>query len=692
MPTRSMPCAWTSTGILIVGYDGNDILKGGAGDDDIRGGNDDDTLEGNGGSDRLDWNDSGSSLGNDILRGGLGNDFLLGNVGNDQLEGGDGDDQLMGGIGEDTYVFDTDSALGQDTLTEDGTDVDTLDFSKTTTKGVIVDLSLSTVQSINVNLNILLNSSTLFENVVGGSQADQLTGNSLNNQFAGGSGNDVYYFDADTAQGSDSIVESAVGGTDSLNFSKTTTLGIAVDLASVATQIVNSNLNLSLSSTSVIENVIGSTRSDFIQGNALSNSLNGGAGDDSIYGQEGDDTLVGASGADTLAGGLGNDRYLFDADTQLGSDTIVELPNQNIDTLDFGATTTRSITLNLSQDTIQIVNPNLSVTLSSSANIENIIGGSLSDFLVGNAGSNTLQGGPGSDTLAGLAGDDILRGNDGDDNYLFDVDSSLGSDTVQDVEGGIDTLDFSASTSQAISIALGRTTSQVVAPNLSLVLGSAIQIENVIGTSLDDQIEGSATSNRLSGGNGNDTYLFDSDTSQGSDIVVELTNGGADSLSFESTTSQPISLNLGIITSQVVNSNLTLTLSSSSTFENVIGGARADVLVGNTLNNTLDGRSGDDELNGASGNDTLLGGQGLDTLIGAQGNDTLKGGPGNDTYTFRADSQMGSDSLEELLGEGNDRINFASTQTRSVSLDLALTTVQIGNPLLSLTLNASDAF
>ncbi|MFO0943971.1 MAG: hypothetical protein U0930_24810 [Pirellulales bacterium] len=46
--------AWTSTGILILGYDGSDTLKGGAGDDDIRGGNDDDTFEGNGGSDRLD--------------------------------------------------------------------------------------------------------------------------------------------------------------------------------------------------------------------------------------------------------------------------------------------------------------------------------------------------------------------------------------------------------------------------------------------------------------------------------------------------------------------------------------------------------------------------------------------------------------------------------------------------------------
>jgi Ca2+-binding RTX toxin-like protein len=71
-------------------------------------------------------------------------------------------------------------------------------------------------------------------------------------------------------------------------------------------------------------------------------------------------------------------------------------------------------------------------------------------------------------------------------------------------------------------------------------------------------------------------------------------------------------LNLGQATSQVVNANLSLTLGSATTFENVIGGDFADTLTGNTLANSLTGGGGNDTLNGGAGNDTLFGGAGAD--------------------------------------------------------------------------------
>ncbi len=103
--------------------------------------------KGNGGDDRLDWNDFFQSFGNDILRGGAGNDLLAGNEGNDTLEGGANDDKLSGGTGDDVNAFDTDTKSGTDSNTEGASLADSLDFSSTTTLGIVVNLGLITSSS-----------------------------------------------------------------------------------------------------------------------------------------------------------------------------------------------------------------------------------------------------------------------------------------------------------------------------------------------------------------------------------------------------------------------------------------------------------------------------------------------------------------------------------------------------------------
>jgi Ca2+-binding RTX toxin-like protein len=242
-------------------------------------------------------------------------------------------------------------------------------------------------------------------------------------------------------------------------------------------------------------NVRGTTNHDFITGNALANRLDGDGGND---------TLIGGAGNDTVIGGAGNDSYGFDADLALGADRLNEAGG-GIDTLDFSATTNRSIALRLDLATSQVVNPNLSLSLGSGIVFENVIGGGLADTLTGNTLDNRLDGGGGNDALIGDAGNDTLIGGAGDDSYSFDADLALGADMLNEAGGGIDTLDFSATTSRSIALRLDLATSQVVNPNLSLSLGSGIVFENVIGGGLADTLTGNALANRLDGGGGNDT-------------------------------------------------------------------------------------------------------------------------------------------------------------------------------------------
>lgn len=125
----------------ILGFDGDDMIDGGASNDTIRGGEGADTLEGGAGADVLQY--TGSSAGvtvdltetasglqtasggdaegdvisgfehvyatnhDDNLTGDDGRNFLYGYDGEDSLNGGDGKDVLRGGADADSFVFDT---------------------------------------------------------------------------------------------------------------------------------------------------------------------------------------------------------------------------------------------------------------------------------------------------------------------------------------------------------------------------------------------------------------------------------------------------------------------------------------------------------------------------------------------------------------------------------------------------------
>ncbi len=446
--------------VTLSGGAGNDTLSGGSGNDTLDGGAGDDTYKFNtntalgtdsivdaSGTDTLDF--SGSTAGVTVnltlisnvnanltltwaagvsvenIIGGNGADNLTGTTGDNKLTGGAGNDQLNGGAGDDTYIYNTDTALGTDSVTDTG-GTDTLDFSASTST---ITVNLANATNV-VNANLTINYFGTIDNVIGGSGNDFLTGGVGNNQLTGGAGtdsldggagDDTYLFDTDTALGTDTIAD--VSGTDTLDFSASA-LAVSVDLNSTS-NVVNANLTLNWLAGVTLENVIGGSGNDTLSGNSSANVLTGGAGNDALNGRS------------------GNDTYAFNTDTALGTDTISD--NAGTDVLDFSASTT-AVSVNLDQAAVlgtvtNVVNARLTLRWASTVTLENLKGGSGNDTLIGNASANNIQGGAGDDTIDGRAGNNTLIGSTGDDTYLFDV-ALAGDNTITELAGeGDDTLD-----------------------------------------------------------------------------------------------------------------------------------------------------------------------------------------------------------------------------------------------------------
>lgn len=655
----------TGTGVTVIA--GTERLLGGSGDDSF----------------------TGDDLANELV-GNSGNDSLSGGGGNDLLIGLSGDDNLAGDGGDDTFVFDTDTALGVDTVSG-GTGVDLLDFS-TSDLGVSVDLALAIQQTVNGNHSLILPGSPSIENVRGGQGIDTFRGNSLNNLFEGRAGDDWYFFNTNTPQGSDRISDST--GRDSLSFAGSTD-GVTVNLGTTAAQTVNSRLTLTLLTASVFDDLYGGSGNDSLTGNALPNLIRGGAGDDVLNGQ---------SGSDDLGGGEGKDRYVFHNAAAPETDRVEELAFGGVDTLDFSILTT-AVTVNLNLDNGLAVMANRTINTAAAgqaAFFENVRGSAADDLLIPNAANNLLEG---------LGGNDI---------YRFDPNTTQGQDTLVDT-AGIETLDF-APANGPVRINMSQSAAQAINPNLILVLPTPTAFENLIGGRGDDLLIGNANANQIEGRGGNDTLSglagVDSlDGGQGDDILDggsdndalsgsdgndvlfgdsgddrlsgdagndrlqgalgnDFQSGGLDSdlyvfgpgaegndVLVESAVDDPavdevdlsqkttgFTFDLTSNLQQTVGLGHTVQLVFPDNFENAKSGAGNDTLIGNNRRNRLDAGAGNDTLRGGDENDVLISGDGNDTAFGGGGNDTMTGGTGDD----RLFGEGGNDILN--ADQGNDQL------------------------------------
>ncbi len=546
-----------------------------------------------------DWNLTGLNSGTVTVEGFRGITFS-------------GIEHLIGGEGEDTFAF-VDGVSFAGTI-DGGAGTDTLDYSAYTT-GVTVNLAGGTATGA-TGINSI-------QDVIGGSGNDTLTGDAIANILVGGAGDDTYVFDADSGLGTDTIVERLDGGTDTLDFSLTTTVGVTIDLSKAGSQVVNANLTIDLSAGDVIENVIGGSRADTITGNSLDNVLTGGLG------------------VDTLTGGA-------------GTDTVVETRDAS-----FTLTATR-LTIGAEGNDVLSTIESARLTGGAGANTLDASAFSGSVVLDGAGGTDTLRGGAGNDRLIGGAGNDVLAGGGGDDTYV--LISGGGTDTITEAAGGgSDTLDYSAFTT-GITVRLGNSATDVS--------GRVSNIENIIGGSGNDTLTGDANANRLVsgggtdvlvGGRGDDTYVL---SPGGTVTITELAAGGTDTLDYSGYT-DGVTVNLAAGTAPGVSNNV------ANLIENVIGGSGDDILTGDSKANRLTGGAGDDTLTGGAGNDiyVIVVYGGADTIIeGDAGGGVDKIiGPDSDTDWHITGANSGTVSgtsfsnIEQLVGgSGDDNFDFES--------------------------------
>ncbi|MFT5122721.1 MAG: Ca2+-binding RTX toxin-like protein, partial [Verrucomicrobiales bacterium] len=429
-------------------------------------------LIGGPGDDVLDFSGfSGNGIalgqaGNDTVIGGSGNDFLRGGPGDDQLTGNAGDDNLNGNQGDDTYLFAADTALDTDTITDDG-GIDTLNFSGTLANNLLVRTNLVGTQTVNGFLKLNLVLVDFIENLIGGGKDDTLRGNNLDNRIEGGPGddqldgragndtliggtgddllegkqdNDIYLFDADDPLiGMDTINE--ISGMDTIDYSSTTTIGVSIDLGDISLQIINANHQLTITSATAIEILIGGAKDDVLRGNSLNNTITGGAGPDTIDGGGGINTISEVADADFV---LTDDKLITDGEI----DVIVNIQE---------ATLRGGIGNNL-----------LDASLFTLGSVR-LIGDAGDDILFGGAKDDDLDGNEGDDLLMGGDGNDELDGSVGDDTYDFDVTGPQGVDTILEVEGqGLDTISGLDPLVYVIDTHIA--TPQVIDPNLTLTI------------------------------------------------------------------------------------------------------------------------------------------------------------------------------------------------------------------------------
>ncbi|MEM7058505.1 MAG: calcium-binding protein [Pseudomonadota bacterium] len=262
--------------------DGNDSVIASNFGDGIRGGAGNDTINANGAPDIV-FGDEGD----DILNGGTGNDTLRGGLDNDTLNGGSGSDTLEGNEGDDWFI----GSSGTD-LHFGGSGSDTLDLSAFTLVPTI-DLAAG---SIGASLNRIVS----IENYVGASGADSVVGSADDNSISGLAGNDTLFGAAgnDTLEGglgADSL-DGGSGIDDLISYASSAT-GVVVDLSTNSV----SGGDATGDTIAGFEHVVGTEQADVITGTAGDNSIGSGGGADLIFLQHGGtDQAYGGDGNDGI--------------------------------------------------------------------------------------------------------------------------------------------------------------------------------------------------------------------------------------------------------------------------------------------------------------------------------------------------------------------------------------------------------
>jgi Ca2+-binding RTX toxin-like protein len=377
--------------------------------------------------------------------------------------------------------------------------------------------------------------------------------------------------------------------------------------------------------------------------NLLSDSLVGGTGNDELHGGEttgfdiGNDTLEGLGGDDFLDGEGGNDELN-------GGDGIDTLYGSVGDDSLYGGADNDSIYGGIGNDYIEggdgidYIEGDLGDDVIRGEGGEDyILAGFGNDYLAGNTGNDFLYGAEDNDTLIGGEGNDLLDGWTGDDDIFGDPgdDTIYGNDGNDNMSGGSGKDDITGGFGDDYLDG---------GADRDYLFGEEGNDELNGGDSYDS-LDGGIGADTMLGGTGGDVYVVDNI----GDVIIENSYEGPD----------------------IVNSSISY----------ILGNALENLVLLNALN--LSGT-------GNNLNNKITGNAGVNTLNGKAGNDTLIGANGTDVYVIDADVDLGSDTVIETVTGGVDYLDFRTTTTKAITVNLATVTSQVIATGVSLTLSSGS--
>ena len=264
-------------------------------------------------------------------------------------------------------------------------------------------------------------------------------------------------------------------------------------------------------------------------------------------------------------------------------------------------------------------------------------GGAGADVLTGGSGNDVMRGGEGNDTLLGKGGFDDIAGGAGDDTQ--EINAGNGAETFDVARSG------------------GRVVLARITPAPFTVTAGSVENATVHANGGDDivtghsglkdliklTLEGGAGDDNLTGGDGDDRFLWAAGQTTSQDTVDGF--DGSDTLQLEGDDSAEAYDLTGTATAVAATRNgaqpnvtgrvETIAINSHDgddqvrVDDSVADRAALDTDLGAGADLAIGGAAGD-RLVGGPGDDTLLGREGDDFLFGDAGTDELSGGAGAD--------------------------------------------------------------
>ena len=380
----------------------------------------------------------------------LSDNTLTGGAGSDTILGGGGDDYIAGGLGNDSL----DGNGGEDAA----------DYSASAT-AVVVTLGGATP---GVGSGEGLDSLVDFEDIVGSSHGDTLTGDGDDNVFYAGNGADTIAGGGDSGLYGDTYDTAAAEA------------GVTVDIAA--------GTSTGGSGTDKLSGIENASGSDF---------------DDSIKGSSGNNLIWGEDGNDTLSGGAGDRDGVLDQFDGGGG----------IDVLDYG-TNTLSTTVKLWDD-----EPCADLATGAVCSKGNGVSGG-EDWIRANSVENVILG-TGNDTFTGSSFNNQVWPNGGQNSLNGCPDAVQGC--------GIDTVNYNQGYDAGVTVNLaggGPTSGNADSiQGFTNAVGTAFA-DDIIGTdaNVGNSLKGQKGNDSISGNNGPDFVLGGA----GNDAIRG--GGGEDSL------------------------------------------------------------------------------------------------------------------------------------------------------------------